>query len=264
MPEPNRCGWPDSTNTGPRGQLTAVAGSVTLATPGMVYADRDVAGCIRVTARNVTIRNVRVTCSATYAIGVNSGTGGDVWWDPDANLLIEDVEINHGGQLNGKGIAFTGYTARRVWYHNGSDCAHMGSNTAVVDSYCVVGPDSGGTGFCSGTEHFDGLQSDGGTGITIRHNTIRNPCGQTSAILISTNTSPINDVTIENNLLAGGGWTLYCASEVRPAGGTEVVRGNRFSRVYFPGGGRLGPAAYCEYPNVVWSGNVWDDTGAAL
>lgn len=255
MPVPSACGWPDATNTGTHGPLTVVQGSVTLSTPGMVYADRDVRGCLRITAKNVTVRNVRVTCGAPYAIAINSGTGGDAWWDPDANLLIEDVEIDHAGQLEGKGIAFTGYTARRVWYHNGSDCAHFGVNVVIEDSFCDIiagGPNDG--------PHYDGFQSDGGRNIVLRHNTIRVPYSQTSAILMSTNTSAIRDVAIVDNLVAGGGWTIYCSTTAGgPVLGTFVFSGNRVAKTYFPRGGFWGPLTGCPS-----SGAIWDDSGLPI
>jgi Sigma-70 region 2 len=83
-------------------------------------------------------------------------------------------------------------------------------------------------------------------------------------ILMSTNSSPISDVTIVDNLLAGGGYTLYCAATVPGVGGTEVVTGNRFARTYDQKGGYYGPAAYCGSGVDVWSGNVWDDTGLRI
>ena len=46
-----------------------------------------------------------------------------------------------------------------------------------------------------------------------RHNTIRNPNEQTSAILMSTNTSPISNVVIDHNLMSGGGYTVYCGTD---------------------------------------------------
>ena len=90
----------------------------------------------------------------------------------------------------------------------------MGGNVTIQDSLCTVGPDKDGDGWadagfsCSDGPHYDGFQSDGGNNIKLIHNTIRVPCGQTSAILMSTNTSGIRDVTIQNNLMAGGGYKM--------------------------------------------------------
>jgi hypothetical protein len=255
MPTPSACGFPDATNTGTTGPLTLVSGNVTLSTPGMVYEGKDVRGCISVRAKNVTIRNVRVTCPGWYAIGINTGPSSDIWVSPDANTLIEDVEINLGGSWEIKGIAFSGYTARRVHFYGGSDCAHFGTNVRIEDSFCEIpagGPADG--------PHYDGFQSDGGSNIVLNHNTIRVPYGQTSAILMSTNTSPIRDVWITNNLVAGGGYTIYCGTDSGgKVQGTLVYTGNRIARTYFPKGGYWGPSTKCPA-----GGAVWDDTNVAI
>ena len=127
-------------------------------------------------------------------------------------------------------------------------------------------PDSGeGGDFCRGTTHFDGFQYTGGANVTIRHNTVRNPCGQTSAMLITNDpgfSSPIANMAITNNLMAGGGYTLYCA-DTDDTVASETVTGNRFARTYFQRGGRFGPAAYCDRATT-FAGNVWDDTEALI
>ena len=270
MPDPSVCGYPDVESVGvqPGKSLTPVSGTVTLSQPGQVYENRVVTGDIVVTAPNVTIRNVRlINRNPYYAISVkNKGS----WETSDANLLLDHVEIDLGGRTTVKGVAFNGYTARSVFFHNGSDCAHFGVNVVIEDSLCVSGPDTNSDGwpdttsFCSGPDHFDGFQSDGGNNITLRHNTVRNPCSQTSNILLSSNTSPIRNVTITNNLLAGGGYSLYCAGS---ADGTRVsnivATNNRFAKTWFPRGGYWGPTAYCQYASV-FSGNIWDDTGSYL
>jgi hypothetical protein len=264
MADPSVCGFPDVENTGvtPGTQLTPVNGSVTLSTPGQVYENKLVTGSIWVKAPNVTIRNVKlVATDDSYAIRAFG------WQDNVDGLVVDHVEIDLNGKLDIKGIAFDGYTAKNVFFHNGSDCAHFGDNVVIQDSLCVSGPDANddgwpdGSSFCNGPEHFDGYQSDGGDNITIRHNTIRNPCGQTSAILMSTNTSGIRNVTIQNNLMAGGGYTLYC--NAGPDVANETVTGNRFAKTYYRGSGYWGPWTGCEDADV-FSGNVWDDTGAAL
>jgi hypothetical protein len=262
MPKPSACGFPDLTNTGvtPGTPLATVNGVVTLSTPGQVFENREVRGSIIVTAPNVTIRNVRViNADPYYVIGVKNNND---WDNSDANLLLDHVEINFDGHPDVKGIAFNGFTARHVLFHNGADCAHFGVNVVIEDSMCVLGPDANGDGnpdpgsFCDGPEHFDGFQSDGGSNITLRHNTIRNPCHQTSAILMSTNTSPIDRVVIDNNLMSGGGYTVYCGTADGVAT-HQTYTNNVFSREFFPNGGYWGRAAYCEDVDV--SGrNVWD------
>ena len=265
MPDPSACGFPDVENTGvtPGTELTPVDGVVTLDTPGQVYENKQVTGSIIIAAPNVTIRNVKlVSMDPDYAIRSFS-------WEHDVSgLNLDHVEIDLNGHYDIKGIAFDGYTARHVFFHNGSDCAHMGDHAVVEDSLCVVGPDANGDGvpdnsdFCTGNEsHFDGFQSDGGNYLVIRHNTIRNPCDQTSAILMSTNTEAIRNVTIQDNLLGGGGYSLYCN-----AGGqviNEAAAGNRFSRAYFDKGGFWAPIFGCDTADV-FAANVWDETDEPL
>jgi hypothetical protein len=275
MPDPSACGFPDLENTGVTAgaSLTPVNGVVKLETPGMVFENRLVRGSIHISAPNVTVRNVKlVNTDDYYAIRILP------WENAGAGAVIEHVEIDLGGKMGDpsggdlKGIAFDGYTARNVFIHNGTDCAHFGENVVIEDSLCVAGPDADGDAwpdqrsFCSGPQHFDGFQSDGGNNIVLRHNTIRNPCGQTSAILMSSNTSPIENFRIEDNLMAGGGWTLYCAgNQDKSRVSNATVTGNRFAKTWFPKGGNWGPAAYCE-PGLadVFERNVWDDTGAPI
>jgi hypothetical protein len=179
----------------------------------------------------------------------------------------EDSELDMNGNLDGKAVAFDGYTALRVFFHNGSDCGHMGDTVTVRDSLCAVGPDANDDGWtdagfdCHDGPHYDGFQSDGGRNLTLEHNTIRNPCGQTSTILMSTNTSGISNVTIRDNLLAGGGYTLYC--NAGPDVPNETVTGNRFARTYYPRAGFWGATTGCQMADVD-SGNVWDDTGVPV
>jgi hypothetical protein len=267
MPDPSVCGFPDRDTVGvqPGVNLTPVSGTVTLSTPGQVYEDKAVTGSIVVTARNVTIRNVKiVNTEPWYSISVKPGNS---WEGSDANLLVDNVEIDASGYMEIKGIAFNGYTLRDSYFHDGADCAHFGNNVVIENNLCVDGPDANNdawpdAGFgCADGPHYDGFQSDGGSNITIRHNTIRIPCGQTSAILMSTNTSGIRDVSVENNLMAGGGYTLYCDAGPN-LGGTNRFTGNRFANTYFPRAGYWGATTGCEsYP---FTGNVWDGTGQSI
>jgi hypothetical protein len=270
MPNPSACGFPDLGTAGviPGTSLSAVSGTVTLSQDNQVYENKVVSGSIVVTGRNVTIRNVKVVNRAQYYV-ISVKPGGS-WEGDNAGLMLDHVEIDLGGATDVKGVAFDGYTLRNSFIHNGSDCAHFEVNVVIEDSLCAVGPDTNGdawpdsAGFCTGTDHFDGFQSDGGHDDTIRHNTIRNPCRQVSDILLSSNTLPISNVTVTNNLLAGGGFPLYCAgSNDRSRVSNIAATNNRFAKTYYPLSGYWGTTAYCEFASV-FASNVWDDTGAAI
>jgi hypothetical protein len=248
MPRPSACGYPDATNTGvPRGtRLERVDGTVELRSPGMVYSGREVHGQIRVLARDVTIEKVRVVSDAYYPI---STFGED---KQPTGTVIRDVEIDMQGQEEAKGIAFDNYSATRVWFHNGLDCAHAGTNVVITDSFCDLPRLPPGS-----SAHADGFQSDGGANQVFRHNTIRNPNGQTSAILLSTNTAPIDKVVIEDNLMSGGGYTVYCGTGEGGVATNTAYTNNVISREFFPKGGHWGATTGCDGA-VKGSGNGWD------
>jgi len=69
-------------------------------------------------------------------------------------------------------------------------------------------------------------------------------------------------VTVERNLLAGGGYTIYAGDGSRRPSAVRVV-GNVFSRRFFRSGGAYGPAtAWCgSCPGAIWAHNVWEGTG---
>jgi hypothetical protein len=237
MARPSRCGFPDRTNTGvPRGhRLKKVVGGVVLSTPGEVFHDRFVRGSITVTAPNVVIRDVRLVMTDS-AYGIRSFG----WQHDTRGLRIENVEIDLNGFDEASGIAFDNFVARRVWFHGGLDCAHVGRNVTIVDSFCDLPKLRSGS-----TAHADGFQSDGGHGYVFRHNTIRNPNAQTSAILLSTNSGPISDVVIDHNLLSGGGYTVYCGTDDGGVASNLTVTRNVVSREFFPKGGYWGPSTSC-------------------
>ncbi len=265
---PHLCGWPDQTNTGtlPGVSRDNVGTSVTLSTNGQVYENKTVAGSITVEANNVTIRNVKVTGQIYINFG-STYTG----------LLIEDTEVDMNGNLDTRGILYGNYTARRVFIHNGSDCAQMDFNVVIEDSFCAVGEDTNGDGwvddesaFCAAAAaadlHLDGFQSDGGSNYVLDHNTIRNPCGSVSTILMSSNVGAISTVQISNNLVGGGGYTIYCAASGNAISGTNSFTGNRFSKIWYPNGGEFGATTDCGsatgYGTI--SGNVWDNDNTPI
>ena len=99
---------------------------------------------------------------------------------------------------------------------------------------------------------------------TINHNTLLTAFGQTAAIFVSTDFAALDNVSITNNLLAGGGYVIYgdATNEHNYGITSETVTGNRFSRIYYADSGQYGPEDGEYMPsNATWSGNVWDDTG---
>jgi hypothetical protein len=123
-------------------------------------------------------------------------------------------------------------------------------------------------GYLTG-DHIDGIASDAGdsAGLTIEHNTIFISQEQTTAIGIFEDFGTQFDCLVTDNLLAGGGYTVYGGAN--PGGAQPsniVITNNRFSRIYYSNGGYYGAGTDID-ANVagnVWSGNVWDGTGATV
>jgi hypothetical protein len=248
---PSGSGYPDASNTGvpPGTALTVVNGNMTITTNGAIIENKDIRGCIEVNASNVIIRKSKVSCGNSSVI-FNNGT----------NLLVEDTEIVCGGTTGTTGLTWQNYTARRINAHGCENILWAENNVTIVDSYLhdtipydpVRDP------------HTDSVQiPSGGSNITVRHNRIyggyidQNDFGN-SAIAMGGGTS---NIIIDNNILAGGGYTIYCNQDSRggPAVGNRYTN-NRFSRFYVSSVGGYGPWLDCEDEEVI-TGNVYHETG---
>jgi hypothetical protein len=221
--------------------LTATPG-FTARTDNAVYSGLDISGTVTVTAKNVTIKNSRISHVDYFGIDM----------EPGGSATIQDVEIDCG-RANTKGIVDENFTALRVNIHNCEDGAFVGENATIKDSYIhdlATDPDA----------HNDGIQALDAINVTIEHNRIYGI--DTSAIFLNANTGgPLAKNTIvKDNLLAGGGWTLYCPVD----GSTNVqIVDNAFSTKFFPKVGWAGPSTDCG-DDEVQSGNVYYETGEPL
>lgn len=237
--KPSGCGYPDATNTGVASgvSLTVVNGNVTISTNGAVISGKDIHGCVSVQARNVTIKQSKVHCPNDIAVQSFAAS--------NSSLLIEDSEIDCGDTA-GTAVGDTSVTAVRVNIHGCENGFDVDNNITVEDSYIHdlnQRPDN----------HSDGLQLNPGSGVTVRHNTIFVP-GGTSAMISSA--SGDSNVLVQDNILAGGAYTLYCP---RDSTSNFVVVDNRFSPIFYPHVGAFGAWTYCANATER-HGNVWDNT----
>lgn len=208
---------------------------------------KDISGPVTVEASGVVIKNSRIhgNSSDDYGVYVRSGS-----------VQIVDSEIY--GFANG--IGFNNWTAIRVNLHGVTDDGvKLGSNVRLQDSWIHdMTPGAGA--------HADGGQMQNGvTNLVVTHNNIdmAGTSGElgNAALFLAPDLGPSSagPVTVTNNWLAGGNYTLYC---VDGNNGQYFVKnititGNRFAREF-----RYGPATV-NVP-ITQSGNVWDDTGAPL
>jgi hypothetical protein len=126
----------------------------------------------------------------------------------------------------------------------------MGAGSQLVDSFVHDLAAEPGA-------HNDGVEINSGRGAQVVHNTIVNARTQTSAITVNDPGTGGAPIVVAENLLAGGGYTLYGGSTDRPTG--IVVRDNAFSARYLPQGGYYGPRAYWTDSGNSWTGNYWID-----
>jgi hypothetical protein len=270
---PHVCGYPDATNTGVSASvhLRSVPGQVSSG-PGWKYdpsgwvevygdgahlSDLYIPYNLDISASNVTINNVEVVTTGTGDFGISlrhtkkvTIENSDIY-SPDntgPNRLeygIKDIYANSiGTVINGNniwntstGIAISEGTVENNYIHN--------------------------FGYYTG-DHDNGIASKAGdsAGLSIVHNTVLNPLGQTDAIQLSQDFGPQLDCLISDNLLAGGGYSVYGGASGSVTPTSIVITNNRFARIYSPRGGNWGPAVYVSSGGTgdVWSGNVWDNT----
>ena len=242
---PAPSGYPDAATTGAQGTLTSRSGNMTVTTDGAVIENIDLKGTIRIQARNVTIRNVKITSSDYWPLFVE-GTGA----------TVEDSTIVGAGSSQASiGDAGGNNVFRGLNLYGGADGIKIANNSTLADSF--IHDLARGEGL-----HNDAVELSGTVGIRILHNTILNSNSQTSAIFIGGNSSPTTDVVVDSNLVAGGGYTIYGPKGDAGVGPSSNVRvtNNRFSTRYFSRSGSYGPLAYWEDGSGnAWSGNVWLD-----
>ena len=196
-----------------------------------------------VDAPDVEIKNSRITGTGTYGILVLSGS-----------VTVTDTEIS--GFENG--IAGDNWSGYRLNIHGmKDDGVKLGSNVTLQDSWIHdLTPAS--------DAHADGAQMQAGVeNLVIRHNVIdlSSTTPANSAIFMAPDLGPSSPgpVTIADNWLNGGNYTLFC---VDGNDGQYVVSGisivnNKFGRSH-----TYGPTSL-NVP-IEQSGNVWEDTSEPL
>jgi hypothetical protein len=262
-PVPRPGGKPGPGNTGvpPGVHLTVVNGDQTFAKDGQVVSGLDIHGFVRITARNVTLRNSIVhggpnpKCNSSVVYVVSG-----------ASATIEDTEVSAdfpNACLDGVWAHAT--TLTRVNIHGPVDGVKAYDNVVIQDSYIhdltwfASDPNQGG-----GETHNDAVQTyEGNQHITLRHNTLNPGPKANAAYQVTQDLGKVTtDLHVVNNWLDWGGCSLNFSHKGGPAPMTGIyVSGNRFGR----------HSGY-QCPIIVStqtflsqnSGNVWDDTGGPI
>jgi hypothetical protein len=104
------------------------------------------------------------------------------------------------------------------------------------------------------TGHPDGMQAPRAEGVVIRRNWIDVPAGGNSAIILKTDFGPISGVTVQENYLNGGNFTVYVRNGGHGNPTNVRLLNNRFGRDY-----RFG--LFSLDGSVQQQNNIWHDTG---
>lgn len=277
-------GWPDATNTGykPTG-VTLHTCSTNIGTSG-TYDSCEFDGPVVISG--VCTGSVKITRSLIKGQVVVKGPGSYEYTPgklapnagcSDQGVVISDTTIDCGCQSGSSAefpasstpvvVAGLNFTLLRDDISNGGHGVAPDEFVTVQDSY--IHNLGGNT-----DAHKDGLFISDGDHMTFKHNNIEcndGPlAGCTAAIGILNDFSDETYLTFDNNLLnTNGAYCFYGGGKIdaKPYRSSYITfTNNHFGRKYYPNCAFYGPVTYWDasQPGMVWSGNVWDDTGAAV
>jgi hypothetical protein len=273
-PTPSACGYPDATNTGTTGTLTASACPATITAANTVVENKSFTNCqLSIAATGVIVRNVKVTSSAVAGAAITVRPGASASF---SNVDVAGVSASQPVQyaILVSSHAATGLgrvTIDRAHIHDCIDCISA-DNTDITNSYFHAMRHPAGA-------HVDPIQcgSGDGCGLLVRHNTVFNEFSSTSAVALFADFGIPRNSTIDNNLLAGGGYVITGGNGVSGANSGKStgirITNNRFAKILYP----YNAPADCTNPNLhgcygditewrasssnVATGNVDDATG---
>ena len=266
---PHACGFPDATNTGvPSGTaLRSVpdqvssgsgwhfdpgGGYVVVTARGTVLSGLSMPCNLVIDASDVTVQDVRIVTGKYFGISLRHTTG----------VTIEDSTISGRNLTSGRVDSaiddIYGDSTGIVIKDNNISRFRTG---VQVSTGLIAGNYIHDPGYIHG-DHTNGIYVAGTTEpLTIYGNTILNDLGQTDDINLDASSSgqDVANKVVVDNLLAGGGYSIYGGGSRNDRTSNILIEDNEFGRLYYPEGGQYGPAAYVNPRQAgnVWSGNVW-------
>ena len=225
--------------------LTPYTGPSTVTAAHTVIDHQDIVTPLTIMAPGVVIRDSKIHPSG-YRCAVCTEGGGSV--------TIEDSDLSGATD---EAVGWSDYTLVRVNVHDLSgDGLVLGSHVTVRDSFVHdLHPPPGG--------HTDGGQMQAGAvDLVVEHNTIdASAQGANSALFISPDQGPTTNgpVTIRDNLLMGGNYSLYVVDGDH---GSYYVHNISVTGNRFVGDAQFG-AVDVDVPTT-WRGNYYDGDGSSV
>lgn len=263
--------YPDETCTGVPSNitLTTYTGPQNITTNNTVIDGKIINGNFEINATGVIIRNSVLNTTLFVAddqanyVRSQSGT--------QPLVTVEDSLIDCNNALGGTGIVEAHVRAVRVEIIRCDNGISVNQNMHIEDSYIHAL-------FSAGSEaHEDGVQLSFGhwdgsgypccsRNVTFLHNTIFGQSGSTdsnfgTSAIISNSTGDEN-ILIQDNLMAGGAYTLYCPRPGNQQATNYRVINNHFTTRFKASVGFFGIDSDCA--DETHSGNVIHETGAPV
>ena len=226
--------YPNASNTGvqPGVSLTTHNGSMTLNTPGQVVSGLIITGGVQITASNVTLENciIEIPANGNWNIGVAAGLTG---------VVIKNCEIigaGSAGPVGTYGIYVQGnsqVTINSVNMHDVGQGLVLNDGQVTLENSYIHDLHSG-----SGTHYEDigyfGAAKSSTFSLDLENNTLINQNIQTASVFIQNYFGAVNNVTVNNNILVGGDYTIYVDGSASSAATTNVsITNNHMGAGYF-------------------------------
>jgi len=252
--------------------LTPYTGPLNISTSGTVIDHALINGCFYIAATNVTIENSLInngpSCFAAIVLATSLPTQGlqvnhvtvNGLDQPSGGTNAETYAIFSGSNVSVDAVNIYGFTEPIA------SCNNVTVTNSWIHDLLVTSWSHNEDLYCGGT---------GGGSLILRHNRLENQDNGAATIALFGDYSPVQNVTVDDNLLDGGGYTIYGGHDSSKAFGLQdanvKITNNRWMRTpeagaFWPNGGYFGPVTAFSYtsPGDVWTGNVWDDTGTPI
>ena len=248
--------YPNATNTGVQAgtNLTTYNGQLTLSTPGQVVSGLIITGGVEITASNVTLKDciIEVPNNANWNVGIAGGLTG---------VVLQNCEIvgaGTSGTLGSYGIYVRGnsqVTINAVNMHDVGQGLVLNDGQVTLENSYIHDLNAG-----SGTHYEDvgyfGDAKSSTFSLNIQNNTLINQRNQTASVFLQNYFGGLNNITVNNNVLVGGDYTIYVDGSASSAPVSNVSITNNHM-----GAGIYGITDFMK-SSPVYTGNVND--GATL
>ncbi len=221
------CGWPAAQNTGftaatcPGGKLAQRGqgnSEIVLATANESITCTEFNGRVIIRAPHVTITNSAVTTR-----GHNGSSGsGSIVVDVGASATIDHVTVDGGNSVHAciwdQGLALTVQAVNCYKANDGVFTWAISGKPGAGDHFAVENSFFHDFTQATANGHDDGYQTEGNSDGVIQHDTFRMSANSTSAVAVWNSRESAENITVDDNLITGGGFAVY-AQDYNPGDG---------------------------------------------